>query len=403
MPKETTPVAGKPVEKKPPTLKDIVDDKDLGRGFNVWLETQGKPELATKLVNKGELLAGDLDSLATAREQFQKRRTEAEEIKTGLGTKEALAGFIKVAPKELGRLAELTGEEGLREAMAATVEKIALAPGSNHEEFYMVYTKWVEVQKNNAEAQKAAAELLKDSHLSQNEALQVMMVVDPTLKKKEIERLLEAKGEGPKEETGFWLWKGKKWSKEQQELIEMNAAKFSDVAVPGETKSGLDKFTDVAALAVEVEAAEKSTAIKLGEFCSTSGSNEIGKVIMGEKLVVGKAMGFKEMKDEVAKLKNTEPMREEFYKSATASFADFVIEENFDLNNPAMLVSAREGFFETFAKQQKEKAIKDRGGVWAAVYKALIEPIVDEFLKDLEGNSKIDVPNKRLLPKKKPK
>jgi hypothetical protein len=141
----------------------------------------------------------------------------------------------------------------------------------------------------------------------------------------------------------------------------------------------------------------------LVEFCSTKGSVEIGKVIMSEKIVVGKAMGFKEMRDEVAKLKNMEGISETFYKSADASFADFVIEEDFDLTDPDGLAMAKEGFFEVFAKQQKERVTKDRGGVWAAVYEALIGPMVDEFLKELEGNSKIDVPNKRLVPKNKKK
>jgi hypothetical protein len=165
-------------EQKQLTLKNILDDKEMSRGFNVWMEGQGKQELMAKML-KGELEGADMESLAEERQNFLERTAQEKEMGEALLSEGNLQVFIKNSP-ELTRINELIGEDGIREALATVFHEKALAPGGDttHGDLFEDYTKWVDKTGKFMDKKKEWDSFLKKSNLTPEEAEKVRGVAD---------------------------------------------------------------------------------------------------------------------------------------------------------------------------------------------------------------------------------
>lgn len=400
---EKTPATTDPAEEKQPSLKEIFADKKLGRDFNVWLEGQDKTELAGKLVT-GKLETADLDVLATEREKFVQRRKEADELKAGLGAQEVLSGFAQKFP-EIRRIVELVGEDGVREVMLEVIDKMALAPDDDHESAYDSYNKWLATAEKLTVAQEEMKTMLADSELTADEAEALIAVDNAEERKEQIKKLLTKKGKGPAEEKGFWLWKRMDWSEEQQALINMNAAKFSDTAMAPGGKSGAEKMGQIKNLRTSLETKERDVLAQLRHCLSEKGVEEIGRVINGEKKAEEKG-SFQDLKKEVAGESDKDKTMEEFFAYAGEGFAEYINESGLPLGSIEEKDVAVDAFFDRFKADKLDSILRNKKaeGFWVHIYGVVIEPFLDDLLGEMKEKDLIKInADNSIAKKKKPK
>lgn len=404
MPVEKTPSNVAEPDKKEehqPTLKDILADKEMSRGFNVYLEGQGKQEVIAKMLSGG-LERADLDSLAEERQNFLERMTQEKEMREILLSGGNLQEFIKNSP-DLTRISELVGEDGIKEALATVFHEKALAGqgDSTHKDMFADYTKWAEAATKFVAKNKEMENFLQQRNLTLEEAEKVRGVDDPDERKDLIAEILTQKGLGPEKVKG-WFWKKNVWSEEQQAIINETAEEMSDKLKSDGSKT---KWTSVSeGLAQshnEAEKAQKQIMESIDSILSDSGGKEIGRILMAEKKPEEKGMSFNEVQKGIVSAKDPEKIRSEFSAYAEESFSDFVEMGQYDLNNLPSQGNAVNKFFESFKGQMVAKAA-EKSGFWGAIYEAIIGPFLEEFLPELKKQTTVDKQNKKLsIPKKK--
>jgi len=400
MPIEKTPGAIDAEVIKEPSLKEILDDKANSRDFKKWLEGQGKSELGARLVTR-KLESADMGALAEERKNFWNRKTEAGEVKQGLGSKDTLKLFVDNFA-ELRRIKELTGDAGLKEAMETVVDSMSLEAGDDHKEFYEIFTAWRNAAIKVGEATKVVGELVKGSHLTQEEVKEVSSLDDPKEREERIKALLASKDKGPVGEKGFWLWKKKAWTKEQEEMINVNVEKFSGTPVEGETKSGLEKIEELEAMIETYKVQQQEIVLGLSYILSYSGAQEINRIILGEKREPDPTLGFKEMRQELEKMKKSDATAADFFRCADEEFTGFIDDAGLPLDNDDQREEAIDLFYQRYVDDRVAKAV-EKGGIWDSVYRTVVEPFLQELLPELKKEIKIDENRGKLLRKKKTK
>jgi len=390
---ENAPNTPKPVEKKPPSLKEIVEDKELGRGFNQWLDGKAQQELAARLLT-GQLEKADVPVLAEEREKFLKQQAESRKIKEQMLSAAALEGFVALSP-ELKQVESLVGMDGVRDALETVISEKALLEGGVHEEIYRSFEMWQAAVKDYEGQQNKLAEFLERAHLTSEEGAEVAGIAELEERKQRIAQLWEQKQLQQTEKKKFlWFeWDEKTWTEEQQALLQQTAEDFSGTAVKAKGATPEWKRINEALRGSQefVVRKQQEIAEDLKFVISEDGTREIGRIIAGEKKSAGQMMSFGELRQDMAKEKNPDTVAEDFFKYAADEFADYIADGGIALDTVDEKDAAVGSFFEEFKNERVGVAADGKGGIWKAVYEATVKPFFDDVLQDLKTNDRMKI------------
>lgn len=395
--------SGEETKKEEPTLKEIIADKELSRDFNKWMEAQGKEDVMVKLV-KGEVEKGDLAVLSGEREKFLERKSQEKVMEKVLLAEENLKGFVHGSP-ELESISELVGVEGVKDALTSVMREKAMANESDttHEDFFADYLLWVEASDEYDKQKKGLSDFLESIRLNEAEARSLVAVADENERRQIIEEIWQERGVAKTGSSGKWFWKKPAWSAEQQELINKTAEELS-YELKNDGNRTRWSWINQELNEVQKKTAESKTQLteSLTVVLSENGSREIGRLLTAETSPKEKAMSFEEMKRSAKEAQKPDATEKQFFEYADDEFADFVVAGKYDLDDSYQKEIALDNFMTHYREGLVSKAEKE-GGLWAAIYRAIIEPFLEEFLSELKKQTQVDKDKKKLIMKKKKK
>jgi hypothetical protein len=374
---------------KEPSLKEILDDKELGRGFKTWLEGQKREDLMVRMLS-GKLESDDLKTLASETDKFLERTSQSGEIKKQISETDEISTLVEASNSDdLKDLVKLFGVDGIKEAFGDVLDKIALMPGDELANVYKVFNERREAGKLVEQQKAEFNSMLEKLNLSQEEAKEVAGIPIWEVRQKKVAELWRSKGLEKTEEKSIWFikWNKKVWPPEQEEFMKMDAEDFSKALKINEwtiTEKQIEKAEKA------LKERQKSLVESLNATASIDGIAELNRHLIGEKEKPDKTMSFKEVKQELKKEKDKENISREFFEYAERGFADYIEEAGYPMGTKDLQMAAASDFYRKFQDNRKLQQNK-RGGLWSSIYQTVLEPLVQELLTELQTDDRFNV------------
>jgi hypothetical protein len=183
---ETAAAKAKEQEPQGPTLKEILANGEQSRLFGMYLEEQKESGLAQKMM-EGELSGDDLDALGERRKEFLEVTERVKEFREQLDA-ESVAEVVEASP-DLQKIAELVGQEGIRDAVLKRLSELAIREPDRFANMNSAAEALRKTKKSVAEENENIEKLCKQYKVTEDEYMAAVQDRNP----KAVENLIEDK------------------------------------------------------------------------------------------------------------------------------------------------------------------------------------------------------------------